>query len=110
MTREEIEQLADKRYPTAKDGDASLTTIAEREGWIAGFEAGRQSVIDNIPDLEWYEPIGHLYDRDWLTDGVWVVQSNGLLFNATIYAKEFGIGNLPKHEKSDRWWEGKWSF
>lgn len=25
MTREEIEQLADKRYPTAKDGDASLT-------------------------------------------------------------------------------------
>lgn len=54
MTREEIEQLANERYPTAKDDDASLTTISEREGWIAGFEAGMQSVIDNIPDLEWY--------------------------------------------------------
>ena len=59
MTRKEIEQLADKCYPTAKDVDASLTTISEREGWIAGFEAGMQSVIDNIPDLEWYE-FGHL--------------------------------------------------
>ena len=58
MTREEIEQLADERYPTAKDIDASLTTMAEREGWIAGFEAGRQSVIDNIPDLKWEECVG----------------------------------------------------
>ena len=33
MTRQEIEQLADKRYPTAKDIDASLTTMAERNGW-----------------------------------------------------------------------------
>ena len=40
MTREEIEQLADERYPTAKDVDASLTTMAEREGWIAGFTEG----------------------------------------------------------------------
>lgn len=53
MTREEIEQLADKHYPTAKDVDASLTTISEREGWIAGFEAGMQSVIDNLLDLKW---------------------------------------------------------
>ena len=53
MTREEIEQLADKRYPTAKNDDASLTIIAERKGWIAGFEAGMQSVIDNLLDLKW---------------------------------------------------------
>ena len=49
MTRKEIEQLANERYPTAKD---SLTTISERKEWIAGFEAGRKSVIDNIPDLD----------------------------------------------------------
>ena len=49
MTRQEIEQLADDRYPTPKDYDSSLTTISERKGWIAGFEAGMQSVIDNIP-------------------------------------------------------------
>ena len=48
MTREEIEQLADERYPTAKDDNASLTTMAEREGWIAG----RQSTMDNLPDLK----------------------------------------------------------
>ena len=53
MTREEIEQLADKYYPTAKDDDSSLTTISERKGWIAGFEAGMQSVIDNLLDLKW---------------------------------------------------------
>ena len=29
MTREEIEQLADERYPTSKDVDASLTTMTE---------------------------------------------------------------------------------
>ena len=50
MTLEEIEQLANERYPTAKD---SLTTMAEREGWIAGFEAGRQSIMDNLLDLKW---------------------------------------------------------
>ena len=55
MTREEIEQLANERYPTAKD---SLTTISERKEWIAGFEAGRKSVIDNIPDLDWEECVG----------------------------------------------------
>ena len=53
MTRKEIEKLADERYPTAKDVDSSLTTISEREGWIAGFEAGRQSVVDNLLDLKW---------------------------------------------------------
>ena len=58
MTREEIEQLADKHYPTTKDDDASLTTISERKGWIAVFEAGRKSVIDNIPDLDWEECVG----------------------------------------------------
>ena len=39
MNRQEIEQLADERYPTAKD---SLTKMAERKGWIAGFEAGAE--------------------------------------------------------------------
>ena len=48
MTLEDIEQLANERYPTAKD---SLTKMAERKGWIAGFKAGMQSVIDNITDL-----------------------------------------------------------
>ena len=47
MTLEDIEQLANERYPTAKD---SLTKMAERKGWIAGFKAGMQSVIDNITD------------------------------------------------------------
>ena len=28
MTRQEIEQLADDRYPTPKDYDSSLTTMA----------------------------------------------------------------------------------
>ena len=54
MTLEEIEQLANERYPTAKD---SLTKMAERKGWIAGFKAGIQSVIDNIPDLKWEDEI-----------------------------------------------------
>ena len=40
MTRQEIEQLADERYPTAKDYDSSLTTMAEMKGWIAGFTEG----------------------------------------------------------------------
>ena len=70
MTRQEIERLADERYLTAKDDDASLTTIAEREGWIAGFEAGMQSIMDNLLDLEWYE-FGHLAS---------VSQSLGLLY------------------------------
>ena len=48
-----IEQLADKRYPTANDIDASLTIMAERKGWIAGFEAGMQSIMDNLLDLKW---------------------------------------------------------
>ena len=53
MTREEIEQLADKYYPIVKNDDASLTIIAERKGWIAGFEAGMQSIMDNLLDLKW---------------------------------------------------------
>ena len=53
MTREEIEQLANERYPTAMYDDSSLTTIAERKGWIAGFEAGMQSIMDNLLDLKW---------------------------------------------------------
>lgn len=48
MTLEEIEQLANERYPTAKD---SLTKMAERKGWITGFKAGMQCMIDNITDL-----------------------------------------------------------
>ena len=47
-----------------------------------------------------YEPIGRFYDRDWLTDGVWVVQSNGF-FNATIYAKEFGIIRVGDNKPAD---------
>ena len=53
MTSNEIEKLADERYPTAKDVDSSLTTISERKGWIAGFEAGMQSIMDNLLDLKW---------------------------------------------------------
>ena len=48
-----------------------------------------------------YEPIGRFYDRDWLTDGIWVVQSNGLLFNAAIYAKEFGIVRVGDNKPAD---------
>ena len=48
-----------------------------------------------------YEPIGLFYDRDWLTDGVWVVQSNGLLFNANIYAREFGIIRVGDNKPAD---------
>ena len=48
-----------------------------------------------------YEPIGRFYDRDWLTDGIWVVQSNGLLFNATIYAREFGIIRVGDNKPAD---------
>ena len=47
-----------------------------------------------------YEPIGRFYDRDWLTDGVLVVQSNGF-FNATIYAKEFGIIRVGDNKPAD---------
>ena len=53
MTREEIEQLADKYYPIVKNDDASLTIIAERKGWIAGFEAGMHSIMNNLLDLKW---------------------------------------------------------
>ena len=48
-----------------------------------------------------YEPIGHMYERSWLSDGIWVVQSNGLLFNAAIYAKEFGIIRVGDNKPAD---------
>ena len=49
-----------------------------------------------------YEPIGHFYNRDWLTDGIWVVQSNGSsIFNATIYAQEFGIVKVGSNKPAD---------
>ena len=42
MTQKEIEQLANERYPTAKD---SLTTISERKGW---FETDREEQWYNL--------------------------------------------------------------
>ena len=48
-----------------------------------------------------YEPIGQMYEWNWLSDGIWVVQSNGLIFNATIYAKEFGIIRVGDNKPAD---------
>ena len=48
-----------------------------------------------------YEPIGLMYERSWLSDGIWVVQKNGLLFNAAIYAKEFGIIRVGDNKPAD---------
>lgn len=48
-----------------------------------------------------YEPIGLMYELSWLSDGIWVVQSNGLIFNAAIYAKEFGIIRVGDNKPAD---------
>ena len=48
-----------------------------------------------------YEPIGLMYELNWLSDGIWVVQKNGLLFNAAIYAKEFGIIRVGDNKPAD---------
>lgn len=48
-----------------------------------------------------YEPIGLMYELNWLSDGIWVVQSNGLLFNAAIYANEFGIIRVGDNKPAD---------
>ena len=48
-----------------------------------------------------YEPIGLMYELNWLSDGIWVVQKNGLLFNAAIYAKEFGIVRVGDNKPAD---------
>ena len=48
-----------------------------------------------------YEPIGLMYERSWLSDGIWVVQKNGLLFNTAIYAKEFGIIRVGDNKPAD---------
>ena len=49
-----------------------------------------------------YEPIGFLFNRDWLSDGIWVVQSNGSsLLNAAHYAQEFGIVRVGDNKPAD---------
>ena len=77
-----------------KDGEALLRAWQEEE--------------DKIDDRVYrkvgkrYEPIGHFYNRDWLTDGVWVVQSNGSsILNATSYAQEFGIIRVGDNKPAD---------
>lgn len=75
-----------------KDGEALLKAWEEEEDKID------DRVYQKVGKR--YEPIGHFYNRDWLTDGVWVVQSNGF-FNATIYAKEFGIIRVGDNKPAD---------
>ena len=49
-----------------------------------------------------YEPIGLMYERSWLSNGIWVVQSNGSsLFNGTHYAQEFGIVKVGSNQPAD---------
>ena len=49
-----------------------------------------------------YAPIGQIYERSWLSDGIWVVQSNGSsLFNGTHYAQEFGIVKVGSNKPAD---------
>ena len=81
MTREEIEQLADKCYLTAKEVDSSLTTMAEREGWIAGFEAGRQSIMDNLLDLKWED--GYAWHLATALDTKYSINANDGKFTYT---------------------------
>lgn len=76
-----------------KDGEQLLRAWEEEEG------KRDNRVYQKVGNR--YEPIGHLYDRDWLTDGVWVVQSNRLLFNATLYAKAFGIIRVGDNKPAD---------
>ena len=76
-----------------KDGEELLKEWEEEEG------KRDNRVYQKVGNR--YEPIGLFYDRGWLTDGVWVVQSNGLLFNATIYAKEFGIIRVGDNKPAD---------
>ena len=75
-----------------KDGEALLKAWEEEEDKID------DRVYQKVGKR--YEPIGHFYNRDWITDGVWVVQSNGF-FNATIYAKEFGIIRVGDNKPAD---------
>lgn len=75
-----------------KDGEALLKEWEEEE------DKRDNRVYQKVGKR--YEPIGLFY-QDWLTDGVWVVHSNGLLFNAAIYAKEFGIIRVGDNKPAD---------
>ena len=75
-----------------KDGEALLKEWEEEE------DKRDNRVYQKVGKR--YEPIGLFY-RGWLTDGVWVVQSNGLLINANIYAKEFGIIRVGDNKPAD---------
>ena len=98
MTRQEIEHIADKRYPTAKDVDASLPTVAEREWWIAGFEAGRQSVTDNIPDLEWEDE--YVWHFTTALGVKYSINENDGKF--ILYANRVFVGKLNSLEQAKR--------
>ena len=77
-----------------KDGEALLRAWQEEE---------EQRCDDRVYQKvgKRYEPIGLMYELNWLSDGIWVVQSNGLLFNAAIYAKEFGIIRVGDNKPAD---------
>lgn len=77
-----------------KDGEALLRAWQEEE------DRRDNRVYQKVGKR--YEPIGHFYNRDWLTDGVWVVQSNGSsILNATSYAQEFGIIRVGDNKPAD---------
>jgi hypothetical protein len=77
-----------------KDGEALLKAWKEEE------DRRDNRVYQKVGNR--YEPIGHFHNRDWLTDGVWVVQSNGSsLFNGTHYAQEFGIVKVGSNKPAD---------
>lgn len=77
-----------------KDGEALLKAWKEEE------DRRDNRVYQKVGKR--YEPIGHFYNRDWLTDGIWVVQGNGtLILNATIYAQEFGIIRVGDNKPAD---------
>ena len=77
-----------------KDGDELLKAWEEEE---------EQRCDDRVYQKvgKRYEPIGLMYELNWLSDGIWVVQKNGLFFNAAIYAKEFGIVRVGDNKPAD---------
>lgn len=77
-----------------KDGEALLKEWEEEEDKVD------DRVYHKVGNR--YEPIGLFYDRDWITDGVWVVMNNRLSYlNAAHYAREFGIIRVGDNKPAD---------
>ena len=77
-----------------KDGEALL------KGWEEEEDKRDNRVYQKVGNR--YEPIGQMYERSWLSDGIWVVQSNGSsLLNGTHYAQEFGIIRVGDNKPAD---------